>query len=115
MIQGITIQLIQKTQTGVDAFNAPIYEEIPVDVADVLVGEPTSDEITDALNLHGKKAAYWIAIPKGDTNIWKDTKVIFPEPFAGTYQTIGYPIAGIEENIPLRWNKKIMVERYVED
>lgn len=112
MIKGITVQLIVKTQTDVDALNHPIYKDSVVEVNNVLVGQPSSDEIESTLSLYGKKAKYTLAIPKGDNNIWTDTEVILPSPFQGKYRTIGYPTAGIEANIPLSWNKKIMVEQY---
>lgn len=111
-LHGITIQLVEKTQTGVDGFNRPIYSETEVDVEDVLVGQPTSDEIVDTLNLTGKKLAYTLAIPKGDAHKWTDTKVRF---FGEIFQTIGEPTQGIEDMIPLRWNKKVRVERYGKD
>ncbi len=114
MLKGITVQLFQMVQTGTDWANNPTYEESPIDVDNVLVGEPSAEDITDAINLYGKHVAYTLAIPKGDTNDWTDTKVILPEPFAGTYRTIGFPTAGIEELIPLKWNKKVRIERYVE-
>jgi hypothetical protein len=28
------------------------------------------------------------------------------------FRTIGYPMTGIQENIPLRWGQNIKVERY---
>lgn len=115
MIHGITIQLMVKTQTGTDTLNRPVYSEVPVDIEDVLVGQPEAEYPISDLNLSGKKAEYWLGIPKGDTHEWTDAKVILPEPFAGTYRVVGFPIAGIEENIPLRWNKKVKVEKYVED
>lgn len=112
MIHGITIQLVKKTETGKDPIGNPLYTTTTVEVADVLVGEPSSNEITDTLQLYGKKLAYTLAIPKGDENDWTDAEVILPAPFTGTYRTIGYPTSGIEENIPLRWNSKVKVERY---
>lgn len=112
MIKGVTIQLIKKTESGVDPIGNPIYTEESIDVPNVLVGEPTTDEITDTLQLYGKKVAYTLAIPKGDANTWIDTDIILPSPFDGKYRTIGYPTAGIEANIPLKWNKKVKVERY---
>lgn len=112
MIKGTTIQLITLTEKGRNSLNEPIYEESTVNVDDVLVGEPSTDDITNVLQLHGKKVAYTLAIPKGDTNNWVDAKVVLPAPFEGTYTTIGYPIAGIEGNIPLKWNKKVHIERY---
>ena len=111
MMQGITITLKAKTKTGTDSFNRPIYTTADVAVDDVLVGEPTTDEVSNAQVMYGKQVAYTLAIPKGDTNTWEDAVVVLPEPFAGTYHTIGYPTAGIEANIPLRWNKKVRIER----
>ncbi len=111
-INGISITLKKKTQTGTDDLNRPIYSYEDITVDDVLVGEPTTDEITNTLSLYGKEVKYTLAIPKGDTNTWVDTDVVLPAPFEGKYRTIGYPTAGIEENIPLRWNKKVKIERY---
>ena len=112
MIKGISITLIKKVQTGTNELNQPIYEETEVVVDNVLVGEPTTDEIANTLSLYGKQVHYRLAIPKGDTNEWTDTEVILPEPFKGKYKTIGYPTAGIDSNIPLLWNKKVLIERY---
>lgn len=112
MIVGVPVILLVKTQTGTDAFNRPIYAETPVTVENVLVGEPTTDDVTSALDLTGRKAVYKLAIPKGDTNTWEGNRVTLPEPFAGTYRVIGIPTAGIEANIPLSWNKKVLLERY---
>ena len=61
------------------------------------------------MNLHGKRAVYTLAIPKGDSNTWEDTTVEF---WGSKWKTIGIPLEGIEENIPLNWNKKVLVERY---
>ncbi len=111
-MRGITIQLLVKTQIGVDALNHPTYSEEWVSVDNVLVGEPSADEIANSISLNGKMVHYTLAIPKGDTNDWTDTEVMLPEPFEGKYKTIGYPTAGIDANIPLKWNKKVKLERY---
>lgn len=111
-MRGVTVTLVEKTQTGTDDLNRPIYEDSYIDVDNVLVGEPTSDEIANTMSLYGKQVKYTLAIPKGDTNEWTDTEVILPSPFEGKYKTIGYPTAGIEANIPLSWNKKVKLERY---
>lgn len=108
---GIDITLISKTQVGVSGFNTPIYEETEIIVHDVLVGQPNTDDIQTNLTAYGKKTTYTLAIPKGDTNTWENNEVILPEPFGGRYKVIGNPTAGIEENIPLRWNKKVNLER----
>lgn len=110
-MKGITVVLEIRTQTGKDSFGHPVYSTTTKEVDDVLVGEPTTDDITNNLSMYGKKVAYTLAIPKGDTNDWENTIVELPAPFAGKYHTIGYATAGIEENIPLRWNKKVHLER----
>lgn len=109
MIKGITVKLYEKVKTGEDEFGHPIYEEVAVEVGNVLVGEPTTDDITTTQDLTGKVVVYTLGIPKGDKHDWKDRRVEF---FGEMFRTIGFPIQGIEENIPLSWNKKIKVERY---
>lgn len=109
MIKGIAVTLYTKQQTGTDSFNCPVYGEIPEIVENVLVAPSTSDDITTSQDLYGKKAVYTMAIPKGDTHNWIDATVEF---FGMKWKTFGYPLEGIEENIPLDWNKKVMVEAY---
>lgn len=108
----VSVTLMSKTQSGVDAFNHPTYTETEVSVSGVLVGEPSTNDITNAYTTYGSKLVYTLAIPKGDSNIWENAKVVLPDPFAGTYHVVGIPTAGIEDNIPLRWNKKVHLERY---
>lgn len=108
-MRGITVTLYNRTSNSTDDFNRPIYTETAITVDNVLVGQPTTDEITDTLNLTGKKLAYVLAIPKGDTNTWTDRTVEF---FGERFRTIGEPTMGIEQLIPLSWNKKVRVERY---
>ena len=109
MLKGETVLLTVRNQTGTDGFRRPVYSEEEVSVENVLIGQPTTDEITNELNLSGKRIAYVLGIPKGDTHIWTDTFVSF---WGMKFRTIGIPIRGIEENIPLQWNKKVRVERY---
>ena len=109
MIKGITVTLYEKKKSGEDPFGHPLYTETPVNVDNVLVVPASTPEILDSVNLYGKKAVYNIAIPKGDTHIWEDSRVEF---FGFMWHVIGFPQHGIEENIPLDWNEKWMVERY---
>lgn len=108
-MKGMTVQLAVKTQIGTDAFGAPIYSEELVNIDDVLVGQPSSNDVITTLELTGKRIAYTLGIPKGDTHNWVDTDVIF---FGERFRTIGIPMTGIQENIPLRWGSNIQVERY---
>lgn len=109
MIKGIPVVLYEKRKAGTDPFNHPIYEEVPVIVENVLVAPSSADDTVTSLSLTGKKAVYTLGIPKGDTHVWEDRKVEF---FGRTWKTFGIPLEGIEQNIPLSWNKKVMVERY---
>lgn len=91
MIKGMTIKL----------YTNGIAENID----NVLVGEPSTigaSELND-----GKILTYTLAIPKGDTHEWTDKIVEF---FGRKFRTVGLPIQGIEENIPLAWHKKVHVE-----
>lgn len=108
-IHGIPIELAVKVQTGTDSFNRPVYDTEWVTVDNVLIGQPSTEEITDELNLSGKRIDYILGIPKGDTHDWEDTQVRF---WGQVYQTIGAPTQGIESMIPLSWNKKVKVMRY---
>ena len=109
-MKGMTVQLVVGTVTSYDPFGNPIEKEELVDVADVLVGQPSTDDVTNTIQLYGKHIAYVLGIPKGDTHNWTDTKVyIWGKP----YRTIGFPQTGIQSNIPLRWGSNVRVERYV--
>lgn len=105
----ITVTLYEKTASGKDAFNKTTYTETTESVSGVLYAPSSSQEILDGINLYGKKAVYTLAIPKGDTHHWEDSKVVFN---GQTWHVFGVPLEGIDENIPLAWNKKVTVERY---
>lgn len=109
LIKGITVILVEKKQVGVDGFGSPIYETEEVKVENVLVVPASADDIVTSQDLTGKKAIYTLGIPKGDIHNWEDATIIF---FGQTWKSFGIPLEGIEENIPLSWNKKVMVERY---
>lgn len=109
MIKGITVTLINKKEVGRDPFDKPIYDDVPVEVENVLVTPTSTDDMVSQLELTGKKAIYTLAIPKGDTHNWEDAEVLF---FDKRWRTFGFVTKGIEHLIPLDWNKKVMVERY---
>lgn len=111
MIKGIKILLAVSNGETINDFGETLKSCYYVPVDNVLVGQPDSTDIVSSTELTGIKTEYVLGIPKGDRHEWKNTTVILPEPFAGTYQTIGDPVAGIEENIPLSWNKKVRIQR----
>lgn len=109
VIKGITVNLYEPVQTGVDAFHAPVFEEVPVPVENVLVCPVSAEDVVSDVQMYGKRSEYELCIPKGDEHIWEDRKVEF---FGQQWRTFGFPQRWIEENTPLDWNKKIRVERY---
>jgi hypothetical protein len=111
LLKGIPVTLINKSADGKDAFNRPTVTEIRTVVENVLVApaSQTDTAVISELSLNGKRALYQLAIPKGDTHQWEDAEVEF---FGERWKTVGYPTMGIEEMIPLDWNKKVLVERY---
>lgn len=108
-MQGITIKLIEKVTTGTDPFGRPIEEETEVEVENVLVSPASAEDVINELSISGKHIVYNMAIPKGDTHVWENTTVEF---FGRRFRTVGIPKEGIEELIPLDWNKQISVEVY---
>lgn len=109
MIHGMTVTLWNKTQTGSNAFGEPVYTWASKEVENVLVSTPSAQEVTDTLNLTGRKIEYILGIPKGNTDEWENQIVEF---FGHKFLTFGIPEQGIEANIPLAWHKKVRVERY---
>lgn len=108
-IKGMTITLYERVKIGTDGANRPIYEETPVTVDNVLVGMPSTEDITNTYNLTGKLINYTLGIPKGDAHEWADRTVEF---WGHKFRTVGIPTQGIEENIPLDWNMKVQVTAY---
>ena len=109
-LKGIDVILHVKIPAGKDAFNRVQYEECTVTVENVLVAplSQNGDEIINEMSLNGKKARYQLGIPKGDQHTWEDTTVEF---FGETWKTVGFSTMGIDDLIPLDWNRKVVVER----
>ena len=114
-MKGINVTLHVKTQKVVgstpiyDGLNEPVMVDSTITVSNVLVGEPSTDDVTTSISLYGKQIEYMLGLPKGDTHNWKDTEVEF---FGRKFRTFGDVIEGIEENIPTPWHKKVRVERF---
>ena len=111
-IHGMTVTLHVKELIGADELGVPVYRyDEEVQVENVLVSPVNSggQDVVDAVRLLGKSASYVLAIPKGDTHEWNEAVVEF---FGERWKCFEIPTQGIEANIPLRWNKKVVVERY---
>ncbi len=112
-MRGITVTLTVKTKTGTDAFGAPVYTETTKTVDNVLVGEPSTDDITTSTDLYGKRIDYMLGIPKGDTHTWENTKVEWTDAYGRTIkcETFGFPITGVEALVPTPWHMKVRCHR----
>lgn len=108
-LKGIPVTLIGKTVTGENPFGEAITIDFDIEVDNVLVAPASTEDITSQLSLTGKKIVYTLAIPKGDTNDWVNKEVRF---FGRRFRTVGMPLEGIEELIPMGWNRKVQVENY---
>ncbi len=110
-LKGITVTLIVKRSAGKDALNREIFQESTEEVENVLVAPVSQNggEILSELSMNGKKARYQLAIPKGDQHNWDDAIVEF---FGERWKSVGFSTIGIEDMIPLDWNRKVVVERY---
>lgn len=107
-LKGIPVILHTEVENGKDRLNRTIYTSIEVEVENVLVGSPSEQEITDVMNLTGRKCVYILGIPKGDMNDWTNKEVTFR---GETFRTIGKPVEGIDDMIPMEWNRKVRCER----
>lgn len=108
-MKGITVLLYERKKTGMDAFGHDIYEEIPVEVKNVLVAPVSISEAIETLNLTGKKIVYNLGIPKGDLHRWEGCRIDF---LGESWRAFGPPQEGIEKLVPTPWHKKVTVERY---
>ena len=114
-MKGKKVVLINTVKVGTDSLNRPIYEEKETIVENVLYTPGASSDVISSTDLTGKKMVYTLAIPKGDTNDWKNCKVRFLESknMSGmTFKSFGFPMEGIDDLIPGQWNKKVTVELY---
>lgn len=109
MIKGVTVTLYERVAAGKDDFNKTIYDERPVEITNVLIEPVSSEDVINERNLSGVNIVYRLAIPKGDAHEWRGCRVrLFEEDF----EVVGEPVRGIEANIPLEWNSKVVVKRY---
>lgn len=99
------------TESTEDDFGRTAYTETDVDVNGVIVGSPESSDVESAIEVYGKRIAYVIGIPKGDTNTWEDCDVTIR---GRKFHTIGIPVQYTAGAMPDWWpcDKKIGVEAY---
>ena len=100
MIKGITVTLVDRVKTGEDEMGAATYDDVEIQVENVLVSPTEATDVINQVQLYGKKAVYTLCIPKGDTHNGE------------TFRTFGPVVEGIESMVPTAWHEKVTVERY---
>lgn len=108
-LKGTTVNLYTREQTGVDDFNAPVYQETVVAVDNILICPASTEDIASDLQLYGKHTVYELHIPKTDSHEWEDRTVEF---YGQKWRTFGTVLEWMEGLAPGPWNRKIKVERY---
>ena len=80
----------------------------------MLVGQPEAGDIVTSTDLYGKRILYMLGIPKGDTHDWVDKRVEWTDSYGRTItvKTFGFPITGIEANVPGPWHMKVRCGAY---
>ena len=109
IIEGESVTLYERVQVGRDAFHAPIYEETPVEISNVLICPAGAEAVVDGQGMEGRRAEYELLIPKGDTHIWDNCRVDF---WDRSWRVFGPILEYIERLTPLDWNRRVKVERY---
>ena len=106
---GRTITLINKKQIGIYELNQPIFEDVEVQVDNVLYTTNLTDDIINSTNLVGKKDVHILAIPKGDTHIWENQIVKIE---GKKYHIFTPEKKGIDALVPSPWNAQYLCESY---
>ncbi len=108
-IKGMTVNLLVAVQTGVDAFDAPVYTETEEVAPNVLICPVGSQDVVSDLQLYGRRTEYELHIPKEDAHTWEHQRVRF---FGETWETVGKPVCYMSHLVPLDWDRKVRVAKY---
>lgn len=110
MLKGTDILYMKKTQIAVNEFHEPVYDVTFATIHNVLVAPVESlanSEIPEVDNLTRRKEVITLAIPKGDDHDWEDCEIVWNNT---KYRTVGKPVRGQEEMIPLDWHLKVKAQ-----
>ena len=111
MIKGIPITLYENIVIGQDDFGADIVEETATTIENVVIGQPTSEDIISEISVSGKHVAYNLAIPADDNHNWEHATVEF---YGKRWRVIGIPTQFMDRfmGADWPWNKQVRVEAY---
>ena len=90
-----------------------LWEDGPVQVENVLVGEPGTEDVEVQTGIPGPHQVFTLGIPKGDAHAWTDRRVSWSVPGgeAVTARAFGHAVTGVEQLIPGPWHKKVRCVR----
>ena len=101
-----SVTVIRRQEVGKDPFNAPIYENVREDVADVLVTPGATSDL-DASRPEGVRVVYTIhALSQSKT-----LKGCLVQYLGDTYRIIGDPQPYMGDGTPGPWDMAAEVER----
>lgn len=107
MIRGEEVTVIGRAVVGTDAFNAPIYEDVPLVVGNVLVSPGTAQEAPGENRESGALIRLTLYFPKSCTDDLYGKHV---EVRGERFKVIGHPVRYATENVPGEWNLQVEAE-----
>lgn len=105
-MNGETIVISKRTETGRDAFNNPVFTEEETPVDNVLVAPGAAADVIDAVRLEGVEVNYTLYFPKTFTGDLECEKVKVRGEWL---DVIGHPDRYADEVCPTEWNMVVMV------
>lgn len=106
VILGETVTVSTPAQAGEDAYGQAVKEWADEDVRNVLVCQPTSDDV--ASRPEGDEVTLTLHFPKTYTASLRGCTVTLR---GERYTVLGDPVALTEANTPGRWNRAVPVRR----
>ena len=110
MIEGETVVIHRREQTGTNAHNQPIYEWVETPVEDVLVAPGARTDIPENARPDGTTVAWQLHFPKTyDGGPLRGTRISVRggEPAL----VVGDPQPFTTANTPTRWNMPVELQR----
>lgn len=106
---GETVEVLHPVVKGRDELGEPEYEWIVEHRApDVLVSPGGTEDLTDALRVHGDRVVYSLQFPKTFTGSLRNRRI---KVRGETFSVIGDPKPYQGGNTPTRWHMPVQVEQ----
>jgi hypothetical protein len=109
MLSGANVTVLLPVEGNRDRFGNPVETYEPREVPDVLIAEPSTEDM-EAARAEGVTLAYTLHFPKSYAGPLEGALVELPEPFGGEYRVVGDPRPYMDANTPGRWDRPVRVE-----